>query len=423
MQPRFFILFTSMFFLLSCADESSSGPAKENSSSSHGSEIVCDIGNEGMIVKPADGEMERICKGGSWLVIESSSSGNLMVSSDAKENQSSSSSFIESEVKQSSSSNITALSSSEGLSGSSVVQSSDSHEGSQSSSSDYAEESSSSSDDTKLYLCDDGVTYVLDLANCKVESSSSESGTPESSSDNEESSSSRIESSSSIGMSSSSVSSSLEESSSSVNSVYDAQNNTLTDLRDNRVYKTVTIGTQVWMAENLNYLPEDTVGTFFVGLTVCGGGKYRSLEEGDCSVFGRLYDVKIFAPPNEFGYEQDLCPDGWSIPNLKQWNVLIEFLGEDVAGKKMKLNDKDKTYWPNSEATNEYGFSAIPSGFYARDYGFNKYDSNTTAVFMIKYKSSNLFSPSGIHVVDTTDRVIRAGFYPGFCVAVRCLKN
>ena len=97
MKIRLFVII-AVFFLLSCADESSSGPAKENSSASRGSEIVCDIGNEGMIVKPADGEMERICKDGSWMAIESSSSGNLMASSDAKENQSSSSSFIESEA-------------------------------------------------------------------------------------------------------------------------------------------------------------------------------------------------------------------------------------------------------------------------------------------------------------------------------------
>lgn len=339
MQSRFFILFTTMFLLLSCADESSSGPANENSSASRGSEIVCDVGNEGMIVKPADGEMERICKDGSWLVIESSSSGNLLASSDAKENQSSSSSFIESEVKQSSSSNITALSSSEGLSSSSVVQSSDSHEGSQSSSSDYAEESSSSSDDTKMYLCDDGVTYVLDLANCKVESSSSESGTPESSSDNEESSSSGIESSNSIGMSSSSVemSSSSEESSSSVNSVYDAQNNTLTDLRDNRVYKTVTIGTQVWMAENLNYLPQDTVGTIFAGRSICAGGEYMSFEEGDCSIFGRLYDVAIDGYDK---FNQDICPDGWRIPTLKQWKTLVTFIGGGGCWKNAEIERK-----------------------------------------------------------------------------------
>ncbi len=330
MQTRFFILFFAMFLLLSCADESSSGPANENSSASRGSEIVCDIGNEGMIVKPADGEMERICKDGSWVVIESSSSSTLMVSSDAKEKLSSSSSFIGSETKQSSSSSINALSSSEESSSSSFGQSSDSHEGSQSSSSDYAEESSSSIDDTKLYLCDDGITYVLDLANCKVESSSSESGSPESSSDSEESSSSGIESSSSIGMSSSSVSSSSEESSSSVNSVYDAQNSKLFDLRDNQVYKTVTIGTQVWMAENLNYLPQDTVGTIFAGRSICAGGEYMSFKEGDCSIFGRLYDVAIDGYDK---FNQDICPDGWRIPTLKQWKTLVTFIGGGMLEK------------------------------------------------------------------------------------------
>lgn len=420
MQSRFFILFTTMFLLLSCADESSSGPANENSSASRGSEIVCDVGNEGMIVKPADGEMERICKDGSWLVIESSSSGNLLASSDAKENQSSSSSFIESEVKQSSSSNITALSSSEGLSSSSVVQSSDSHEGSQSSSSDYAEESSSSSDDTKMYLCDDGVTYVLDLANCKVESSSSESGAPESSSDNEESSSSGIESSSSIGMSSSSVSSSSEESSSSVNSVYDAQNNTLTDLRDNRVYKTVTIGTQVWMAENLNYLPEDTIGTFWARRSICGGGEYKSFQEGDCSVYGRLYEKDI---TDYYHYNQNICPDGWEVPTLKQWQVLIEFLGgENVAGKMMKSNEK--TYWPEESLTNEFGFSAIPAGFFVEFKGYNSHHCDSLelrAVFTVR--SFNNFERNGIWINNKSDVITHSDFGQGFFLSIRCIKK
>lgn len=422
MKIRLFVII-AVFFLLSCADESSSGPAKENSSASRGSEIVCDIGNEGMIVKPADGEMERICKDGSWMAIESSSSGNLMASSDAKENQSSSSSFIESEVKQSSSSNITALSSSEGLSGSSVVQSSDSHEGSQSSSSDYAEESSSSSDDTKLYLCDDGVTYVLDLANCKVESSSSESGTPESSSDNEESSSSGIESSSSIGMSSSSVemSSSSEESSSSVNSVYDAQNNTLTDLRDGQVYKTVTIGTQVWMAENLNYVPDDTVRSDIgdYSVSICGGGKDGSMVEGDCSVFGRLYAVDILPPYNKVVF----CPDGWSIPNYKKWKILMDVLDSTLAGKKMKLNDKDKTYWPHSEASNESGFSAIPAGYYNVYHGFNwkgtaAVPTASFAIFVTSWLDKNT-----IFVSDKRDAVVSRSFGEGFLISVRCVKD
>lgn len=183
---------------------------------------------------------------------------------------------------------------------------------------------------------------------------------PESSSDNEESSSSRIESSSSIGMSSSSVSSSSEESSSSVNSVYDAKNNTLTDLRDNRVYKTVTIGTQVWMAENLNYLPEDTIGTFWAGRSVCGGGQYQSLQEGNCIVYGRLYETKINAYD---GFNKNICPDGWNVPTLKQWKVLVEAVGgKDSAGKMMKSSEN--SYWSNENLADPFGFSAIPAGFF-----------------------------------------------------------
>ncbi len=416
MQTRFFILFFAMFLLLSCADESSSGPANENSSASRGSEIVCDIGNEGMIVKPADGEMERICKDGSWVVIESSSSSTLMVSSDAKEKLSSSSSFIGSETKQSSSSSINALSSSEESSSSSFGQSSDSHEGSQSSSSDYAEESSSSIDDTKLYLCDDGITYVLDLANCKVESSSSESGSPESSSDSEESSSSGIESSSSIGMSSSSVSSSSEESSSSVNSVYDAQNSKLFDLRDNQVYKTVTIGTQVWMAENLNYLPQDTVGTIFAGRSICAGGEYMSFKEGDCSIFGRLYDVAIDGYDK---FNQDICPDGWRIPTLKQWKTLVTFIGGGDAGKMLKSSEN--SYWSDKDLTDPFGFSAIPSGFFHRLLGYNPKHNELMAVFTVH--SFNSTESNAIRIYDTQNSVEFAGFGEGYYLPIRCIKK
>ncbi len=417
MQTRFFILFFAMFLLLSCADESSSGPANENSSASRGSEIVCDIGNEGMIVKPADGEMERICKDGSWVVIESSSSGNLMASSDAKEKLSSSSSFIGSETKQSSSSSINALSSSEESSSSSFGQSSDSHEGSQSSSSDYTEESSSSSDDSKMYLCDDGVTYVLDLANCKVVSSSSESGSPESSSDNEGSSSSGIESSNSIGMSSSSVemSSSSEESSSSVNGVYDAQNNTLTDLRDGQVYKTVTIGTQIWMAENLNYLPNDTVGTIWAGNTLCGGGAWKETIEGDCEIYGRLYEEN-FTTMRE--YSLAVCPDGWSLPTRAQYQELVSFLGDDVVNK-MRIDNS--IYWDIDEATNQSGFSAVPSGHYAQYTGFNPIYEQGSRIVALYFVRDTKSMSNTLRFIDKNFSFLMFGDRQ--FAAIRCIKK
>ena len=160
--------------------------------------------------------------------------------------------------------------------------------------------------------------------------------------------------------SSSAKSSSSVSSSSSLNSIYDAENNTLTDLRDGRVYKTTTIGTQIWMAENLNYLPKDTAGTYFAGRSVCGGGEYQSLQEGDCSIYGRLYEKNINAYS---GFNKNICPDGWNVPTLKQWNVLVDFMGgSNVAGKEMKSN----MLWLEQNLSNSFKFSALPAGYFHR---------------------------------------------------------
>lgn len=419
-----FLLILSLL-IISCSEDNSSGPSNENGSGSQGSEIPCNTSNEGMVIKPADSETERICKDGVWEIVLNSSSSVQVV-------ESSSSEIINIPVPVNSSANEIFSSSAE-ESSSSILSSGETTESSsseteiieQSSSSSEVLVESSSSEETKLYLCEDGETYVLDPANCEkvssssvVNVSSSSDNKPISSSSDVQESSSSTKSSSSVTESSSSTidSSSAEESSSSVlNSVYNASENTLTDMRDGQVYKTVTIGVQVWMAENLNYLPDDTVGTFFGGHSVCGGGEYKSLKEGDCSVFGRLYDVKITSSD---GNNKNICPDGWSVPNANQWNVLIEFLDENQAGERMKLNDK--TYWPNSEVVNESGFSAIPSGYYSPYSGFNKLDSVSPAVFTI---SSSVINVNAVQIVDGTKGVIRKTYGHGFFIAIRCIKD
>ena len=213
----------SALCFFACGDDSASN-ANDNANDSKGTEIPCDSANEGLVIKPVDSENFRECSDGKWVEMISSSSGEKQVasSSDSVANSSSSgaqvaSSSSEKSVKSSSSEKQAALSSSSVKSSSSsesrtassssdAPTSSSSSETPKSSSSDEETEISSSSE--KMYLCDDGVTYVLNLDNCeKVKSSSSSNTSPSSSS---LSSSSQAQSSATVSSSSSAPESSSE---------------------------------------------------------------------------------------------------------------------------------------------------------------------------------------------------------------------
>ncbi|MCL2182551.1 MAG: fibrobacter succinogenes major paralogous domain-containing protein [Chitinispirillia bacterium] len=110
-----------------------------------------------------------------------------------------------------------------------------------------------------------------------------------------------------------------------------------TDTRDGKTYRTVKIGKQTWMAENLNYQ---------TGNSVC----YDN-EESNCQKYGRLYD---------WNTAMKACPAGWHLPSYLEWTALTDFVGgEKTAGTKLK----SKTGWPyKAAATDDYGFSALPGG-------------------------------------------------------------
>lgn len=426
-----FLLILSLL-IISCSEDNSSGPSNENGSGSQGSEIPCNTSNEGMVIKPADSETERICKDGVWEVVLSSSSSVQVV-------ESSSSEIINIPVPVNSSANENFSSSAE-ESSSSILSSGETTESSsseteiieQSSSSSEEFIESSSSEETKLYLCEDGETYVLDPANCEKVSSSSvivvssssdnkpissssdvqESSSSEmsSSSEKQESSSSKVESSSSITSSSNAESS---NSSSSLSDGYDANNNTLTDPRDGQIYKTVTIGSQVWMAENLNYLPEDTVGTIWAGKSVCGGGEWRSLVEGDCSTYGRLYESSFM---NKTAYIKEICPTGWSLPTKGQYETLISFLGDD-AGNKLKIDNP--IYWTINDSTNQSGFSAIPAGDWSIHYGFNEYYKSDIA--LASFAMEQYYADNALKIKD--DEYFFTGYGSYYYIAVRCIRK
>ena len=271
----------------------------------------------------------------------------------------------------------------------------------------------------------------LALSSSSLKGSSSSEEVSSSSGEEKESSSSSVKASSSSSVKSSSSSeivvesssdviveesSSSVQSSSSMNSIYDAVNNTLTDLRDNRVYKTVTIGEQIWMAENLNYMPEDTAGTIYSGGTVCGGGSLKSSEDSKkCSIYGRLYTKKIALYKATKSNRQGVCPEGWSIPLKSDWEKLVSFLGDHAAAK-LKIADGS---W-SSVSTNESGFSALIAGTY--NYSLKYYTSDSTTAF---YHWENNTNPYFFRLYDKSDDASAINYAHGIDMmySVRCIKD
>jgi uncharacterized protein (TIGR02145 family) len=136
---------------------------------------------------------------------------------------------------------------------------------------------------------------------------------------------------------------------------------------DGNTYNVVTIGTQVWMAENLEttkYRNGDLIGTTSpVTLDITGETtpKYQWAAKGDESnvtTYGRLYTWHAVTD------SRNVCPTGWHVPTEVEWTSLVSFLGGiDFAGGKLK--EAGTTHWiyPNTDATNEVAFKALPGGY------------------------------------------------------------
>jgi uncharacterized protein (TIGR02145 family) len=131
-------------------------------------------------------------------------------------------------------------------------------------------------------------------------------------------------------------------------------------------YLTIEIGTQTWMAENLkstkyndgsslSYIPIDAS---WGGLTLGAYGWYNNDAAQYKSTHGALYNWYAVAD------SRNLCPTGWHIPTDAEWTILRNYLGGTVmAGGKLKETGTSHWNSPNTNATNETGFTALPGGF------------------------------------------------------------
>ena len=252
----------------------------------------------------------------------------------------------------------------------------------------------------------------------KPQSSSSEAITPSSSSFGEKSSSSEtvVKSSNSVsGVSSSSL---INSDGWSWDVPKEARLNpeitygTMTDSRDGKTYKTVKIGNQIWMAENLNYADSAKTPSL-KGKSWCYQDSVRY-----CNVTGRLYTwaaaidsvklAKDTVNPLDCGFGktctlpakvQGICPTGWHLPSYNEWNALFTAVGgQSTAATALK----SQTGWNNNgNGTDAIGFSALPAGnrndngdYYGGGYNTyfwssTEYGSNDAYDMYLNYNNGN----------------------------------
>ena len=196
---------------------------------------------------------------------------------------------------------------------------------------------------------------------------------------------------------------------------------TATDL-DGNIYKTVTIGTQTWMAENLRttkyrdgtMIPVVTDNTAWWALTTGAYCSYNNTTNVDSiATFGRLYNWYAVNTGK-------LCPTGWHVPSDSEWTSLTTYLGgATIAGD--KLMEIGISHWGNNHtgATNETGFTALPGGcrynngfinMIGTGYWWSATDENTNDAL-----TRNMYSNYSYVLKDSGTK--------GFGLSVRCIKD
>ena len=195
----------------------------------------------------------------------------------------------------------------------------------------------------------------------------------------------------------------------------------MTDTRDGQTYKTVTIGKQTWMAENLNYDPGDvsSLGSY------AWHGCYND-DANNCVTYGRLYTWEVTMNDaacaygntcNPSGTVQGICPEGWYVPSDAEWNTLWAAVGGcSTAGAKFKST----TGWDNyGNGIDEYGFSVLPAG--VRIEG-NFYDQGEFAqLWSASENYSDYATSQGFN--DRDDDLVQYYPYKNSANSLRCIQD
>jgi len=178
---------------------------------------------------------------------------------------------------------------------------------------------------------------------------------------------------------------------------------TFTDTRNSQTYRTVKIGNQTWMAENLNYSTSNSW---------CYSG-----SADNCSKYGRLYD---------WATAKTACPLGWHLPTREEWGELVISAGgifntydtHSMAGKVLK----SMSGWSNNNnGTDDFGFSALPGGYYESINGYFQ-DAGCYGYWWTA-KETGTNSAADKRMSCFSDNVYEGSFYKSDRFSVRCVQD
>jgi uncharacterized protein (TIGR02145 family) len=214
-----------------------------------------------------------------------------------------------------------------------------------------------------------------------------------------------------------------------------------TDTRDGKVYRTVTIGTQTWMAENLNYSGDDGAGnkTFDIGWCYGVAESDTSIhtDSTTCDTFGRLYtwdmvmDGATSSDANPSAV-QGICPEGWHVPSDGEWTELTDYVIANTAGtstSEIAPYLKAISGWNSGgngtddfgfNGTDDFGFSALPGGY--RSYNGRFYAQGIGGYW---WSATENYSGSAWYryMYYIYEYVKRYNYYKDDGYSLRCLAN
>lgn len=210
---------------------------------------------------------------------------------------------------------------------------------------------------------------------------------------------------------------------------FDGKKHTLMDCRDSVVYKTVRIGGHEWMAENLkyNYVLRDSD-------TVVSASFCYDDDEENCERYGRLYtwasamdSALIYNKSGKTcgfrslcqakGFVRGVCPAGWHLPILSEFEELISAVGgESLGGQALKSN----TGWLKGDGTDEIGFTALPAGMKIS----TGYENLTIATYFWSSYDETANNATALYLNMDNDKVfLFDAWSKTMAASVRCVKD